>query len=157
MLLGLIVVGIAACGEVSRLPEGASVGPRPTLPPPVKTLIPTVDVAPAVGWSANARPAAAPGLAVSAYVTGLQHPRWLHVLPNGDVLVAESNAPPKEKSDAGIKGWIMKMMTQGWPVGVAIDKRGALLVADDVGNTVWRVTGVAGASSTARAASAAAR
>ena len=103
------IVGLAACGEVSKLPDGASVGPRPTLPPPVKTMVPTVDIAPAVGWAPGARPTAAAGLTVAAFSTGLAHPRWLLVLPNGDVLVAESNAPPKEDS-GGIKRWIMKMV-----------------------------------------------
>ena len=51
LLLALAVAGLTACGEVSRLPEGASVGPSPTLPPPDKTLLPTVDIAPAVGWA----------------------------------------------------------------------------------------------------------
>ncbi len=126
VLLALIAVGVAACGEVSRLPEGASVGPNPTLPPPVKTLIPTVDIAPAIGWAAGARPVPAIGLTVTAYATGLQHPRWLYVLPNGDVLVAESNAPPK-KEDGGIKGWIMKKLMARAGAGVPSANRITLL------------------------------
>ncbi|MEO8311403.1 MAG: sorbosone dehydrogenase family protein [Caldimonas sp.] len=127
LLLSFVAFGVAACGEVSRLPEGASVGPSPTLPEPVKTLIPTVKIAPAVGWAANARPVAAAGLAVAAYATGLQHPRWLHVLPNGDVLVAESNAPAKEKNDGGIKGWVMKLMMARAGAGVPSANRITLL------------------------------
>ena len=126
LLLGLAVIGLTACGEVSRLPEGASVGPSPTLPAPVKTVIPTVDIAPAVGWAPGTRPAAASGLTVTAYATGLAHPRWLHVLPNGDVLVAESNAPPKEDS-GGIKGWIMKQVMARAGAGVPSANRITLL------------------------------
>jgi glucose/arabinose dehydrogenase len=124
-LLLALVVGLTACGEVARLPEGASVGPSPTLPPPVKTLIPTVDIAPAIGWAAGAKPTAASGLTVAAFGTGLVHPRWLHVLPNGDVLVAESNAPPKEST--GIKSWIMKQLMQRAGAGVPSPNRITLL------------------------------
>ena len=77
------------------MPASAGVGPNPTLPPPTKTLIPTVHIAPAAGWPAGATPVAAAGTEVSAFATGLDHPRWVYVLPNGDVLVAETNAPPK--------------------------------------------------------------
>jgi glucose/arabinose dehydrogenase len=107
-LILLATVALAACAESAKLPSGSSIGPDPTLPVPRKTLIPTVDIAPAVGWPVGARPAPAPGLDVNAYASGLVHPRWLHVLPNGDVLVAESNAPPKE--GGGIRAWIMKMV-----------------------------------------------
>src|SRR6201991_2734341 len=53
--------------------------------------LPTLKMPTARGWSDGRMPVAAPGLKVNAFATGLQHPRWLHVLPNGDVLVAESN------------------------------------------------------------------
>ena len=78
-------------------------GPNPTLPPPQKSLIPTIDIAPAVGWTQDAQPTPASGLSVAAFARGLDHPRQLLVLPNGDVLVAESNAPPK-KASGGLKG-----------------------------------------------------
>ena len=108
LLAGMLTLNCAGCGEVATLPERAGVGPRPDLPQPNPTLIPTVHIAPAIGWPIGAMPVAAPGLAVDAYAAGLDHPRWLHVLPNGDVLVAESNAPPKPDDGKGIKGWIMK-------------------------------------------------
>lgn len=88
----------------------AGVGPDPRLPAPEKSLIPTVKVAPAKGWPAGAKPQPAAGLAVTAFATGLDHPRWVHVLPNGDVLVAETNAPPKPDDGKGIKGMVMKAM-----------------------------------------------
>ena len=102
-------LGLAACGETSRLPESASVGPNPTLPEPTRTLIPTVNVAAAKGWPAGAKPVAAAGTSVAAFATGLDHPRWVYVLPNGDVLVAETNAPPKPEDGKGIKAWFMKL------------------------------------------------
>jgi glucose/arabinose dehydrogenase len=104
----LLVLTFAACGETARLPFSHTVGPTPTLPPPNETLFPTVHIAPAKGWPEGTKPVAAAGLAVSAFATGLDHPRWLYVLPNGDVLVAETNAPERPEARKGIKGWIMK-------------------------------------------------
>jgi glucose/arabinose dehydrogenase len=112
---------LAACGEQSRLPDGASTGPSPTLPEPTRTMLPTIQVAKAVGWADGALPSAAAGLQVAAMATGLDHPRWLHVLPNGDVLVAESNAPKRPERDEllGLKGkvmgWFMKRAGAGVP------------------------------------------
>ena len=67
----------------------------PTLPAPESSIIPTVKVAKAVGWKAGEAPTPAGGFAVNRFAEGLEHPRWLYQLPNGDVLVAESDAPPK--------------------------------------------------------------
>jgi glucose/arabinose dehydrogenase len=91
-----LTAALAGCGDTATLPVEAGMGPRPQLPPPRKDLIPTVHVAPAKGWTAGDKPVAAAGLVVSAYATGLDHPRWLAVLPNGDVLVAETNAAGPE-------------------------------------------------------------
>ena len=102
-------------------------GPQPMLPEPHKSLIPTVDIAPADGWAAGATPTAAPGLAVNAFATGLQHPRWLYVLPNGDVLVAETNAPPKPDDGKGIKGFFMKKAMKKAGAGVPSANRITLL------------------------------
>ncbi|HJV73577.1 MAG TPA: sorbosone dehydrogenase family protein [Noviherbaspirillum sp.] len=101
---------LTACGDMARLPPNADIGPQPTLPPPHQSAIPTVKIAPAKGWAEGARPIAASGFAVNAYATGLDHPRWLYVLPNGDVLVAETNAPPKPDDAKGIRGQAMKMV-----------------------------------------------
>jgi glucose/arabinose dehydrogenase len=105
-----LTVSLAGCGDSAKLPEEAAVGPNPILPPPASTLIPTVKIAPAKGWPAGAKPAPAAGLAVNAYATGLDHPRWLHVLPNGDVLVAETNAPPRPEDGTGIKGLVYRQL-----------------------------------------------
>ena len=84
------------------------IGPDPALPPPEKSLIPVVNIAPAIGWPDGGRPVAAEGLSVAAFADGLDHPRWLLVLPNGDVLVAESAAPERPEDGKGIKGFFMK-------------------------------------------------
>jgi len=94
LLAGALLAGLlAGCGETARLPFEAGTGPHPQLPPPNGTLIPTVLIARAVGWPDGAAPTAPPGFKVTALARGLSHPRWVHVLPNGDVLVAESNKP----------------------------------------------------------------
>ena len=82
-----------------------SYGAAPTLPAPQKSWIPTVNVASASGWSAGGKPVAVGNMTVNALATGLDHPRSLYVLPNGDVLVAETNAPPKPDDGKGIKAW----------------------------------------------------
>ena len=85
-------------------------GPDPQLPAPVQGLVPTVNVADASGWPPGTTPVAAPGFAVGAFATGLQHPRWLYRLPNGDVLVAETDAPPRPaESSNGLRGFFMKL------------------------------------------------
>jgi glucose/arabinose dehydrogenase len=83
-------------------------GPNPVLPAPERSLIPTLNVAPAEPWPKGTHPVPAPGLAVSAYASGLEHPRWVYVLPNGDVLVAETNKPPEEKEPTSIRGAVQK-------------------------------------------------
>ena len=103
------VVGIAACGSSARLPVDAGIGPTPELPSPRTSLIPTVKIAEAKGWSGADKPAVAPGLVVEAFARNLDHPRWLYVLPNGDVLVAETNAPANRPDDGkGMKAWFIR-------------------------------------------------
>lgn len=65
-------------------------------------------IAPAVGWRDGRRPVAAGGTVVVAFADGLDHPRWLYVLPNGDVLVAETAAPERPEANKGLKGFFMK-------------------------------------------------
>lgn len=118
---------LSACGEKATLPEEAGIGPRPTLPSPSATLLPTVHIAPAKAWPAGATPTAANGLAVKMYANELDHPRWLYVLPNGDVLVAETNAPPRPEDGKGIKGWVMKRVMKRAGAGVPSANRITLL------------------------------
>src|SRR3954447_16436023 len=107
-LLLVSAVGIVACASSAHLPVAAGTGPHPTLPAPNKALIPVVNVVTARGWPAGAKPVAARGTAVAAFASGLEHPRWLYVLPSGDVLVAETNAPVRPEDAKGIKGWFFK-------------------------------------------------
>jgi glucose/arabinose dehydrogenase len=118
---------LAACGDTSKLSEGAVVGPDPVLPEPNTSFVPTVEIAPAKGWSAGVKPQPASGLAVTALASGLDHPRWLHVLPNGDVLVAETNAPPRPNEHKGIKGMVMKYVMKRAGAGVPSANRITLL------------------------------
>lgn len=104
------VLALPACAEPPAAIPPASTGPDPHLPAPEQSLIPVVDIAPAIGWPEGKTPRAADGLAVNAFASGLDHPRWLHVLPNGDVLVAETNAPERPDDRKGIKGWAMKQV-----------------------------------------------
>jgi glucose/arabinose dehydrogenase len=108
LLLVPIALCLASCGDEATLPVAAGTGPHPELPPPVQTFLPTVVLARAKGWPDGVTPKPAAGLSVKAFATGLDHPRWLYVLPNGDVLVAESDAPP-QPGIGGISGWLMKM------------------------------------------------
>ncbi|QUE92689.1 sorbosone dehydrogenase family protein [Pseudomonas sp. SCA2728.1_7] len=119
--------GLAACGETSSLQVSDGTGPSPKLPEPNKTLIPTVNIAPAIGWPAGGKPTAAAGTQVAAFAEGLDHPRWLYVLPNGDVLVAETNAPPKPDDSSGIRGWVMKKVMGKAGAGVPSPNRITLL------------------------------
>ncbi|MCL6487071.1 MAG: sorbosone dehydrogenase family protein, partial [Janthinobacterium lividum] len=96
-----------ARAQAPAMPVGF--GPQPALPAPDRQFIPTVNVAPVQRWTATQRPVVAPGLTIEAYAREFDHPRWLYVLPNGDVLVAETNAPPKPDDSKGIKGAIMQM------------------------------------------------
>jgi glucose/arabinose dehydrogenase len=115
-VLAFALIMLAACGDTAKLPVEAGMGPNPTLPEPNQTLITTVNIAPAKGWPDGGKPVAAQGLAVNAFATGLDHPRWLYVLPNGDVLVAETDAPRREEEESGIIGWIE---------GLVMDRAGA--------------------------------
>jgi glucose/arabinose dehydrogenase len=133
LALALSTIGGAALAQTAA-PTAAPTyavgfGPNPVLPAPQKTLLPTVNVAPAEGWPKGGKPVAASGLAVSAYAGGLEHPRWLYVLPNGDVLVAETNKPaPEEKEPSGgIKGAVMKFEMKKAGAGVTSPNRITLL------------------------------
>jgi glucose/arabinose dehydrogenase len=135
-LLLLLPLGLAACGEQANLPVSAGTGPDPELPPPNATLIPTVNIAPAAGWPEGKLPAVAPGFEVRAYAGSLDHPRWLYVLPNGDVLVAETNAPPRPEDSDGLKGMIMSFMLRRAGAGVPSADRITLLRDEDGDGTV---------------------
>ncbi|MGQ2990876.1 MAG: PQQ-dependent sugar dehydrogenase [Brevundimonas sp.] len=118
-----LAVLLAACGSGESLPSSAGFGPDPQLPAPRNALFPTVKVAPAVGWAEGETPTPAQGLRVQAFASGLDHPRWLYRLPNGDILVAETNAPPKPKEKSGgVRGFFQ---------GLFMKKAGAVTESAD--------------------------
>ena len=125
--LTVLLGALNACGEIATLPVSAGTGPNPTLPPPNPTRVPTVHIAPAVGWPVGASPQAAPGTRVNAFARELDHPRWLYVLPNGDVLVAESNAPPKPEKSGGFMAWLRGLVMKRAGAGVPSANRITLL------------------------------
>jgi glucose/arabinose dehydrogenase len=104
----VVGLGLSQSFAVAESDPWAGYGPSPKLPPPSQSTVPTVDIAPAKGWPAGSKPLAGPDLQVSAFATELDHPRWLYVLPNGDVLVAETSAPARPEDGKGLKGFAMK-------------------------------------------------
>ncbi|WP_345297341.1 sorbosone dehydrogenase family protein [Candidatus Villigracilis affinis] len=115
-------------GGPASLPPSSGYGPNPELPEPNQRLIPVVNPPNAIGWADGEKPVAAEGMEVTAFASGLDHPRWLYVLPNGDVLVAESNAPADRPDDAkGIKGWFFKFFKKKSGGGVPSADRITLL------------------------------
>ena len=110
LITGAAAFTVACCSEKATLPVTAGMGPDPQLPPPAKSLLPTANIANLAVFPAGAKPTPAPGLQVAEFAHGLDHPRWLYVLPNGDVLVAETNAPPKPKDSKGLRGFVQKML-----------------------------------------------
>jgi glucose/arabinose dehydrogenase len=136
LMVAAAMLGLSACGDKAQLPVSAGIGPDPELPPPDATLIPTVNVAEATGWPDGAKPAPGAGLEVAAFAEDLDHPRWLYVLPNGDVLVAESNAPPRPEDSGGIRGWVMDLLMSEAGAGVQSADRITLLRDVDGDGTV---------------------
>jgi glucose/arabinose dehydrogenase len=110
MLAALVAAALGnACAPSAKLSQTQTSGPDPTIPAPDKALLPTVKIAPAIGWKAGEAPTPAQDLRVQPFATGLTHPRWLYVLPNGDVLVAETNRPPTEDpQDNPVRNAFMK-------------------------------------------------
>lgn len=132
-LAGVLAFGLAACGDSAQMPEQAAVGRDPPIPEPRKTWIPTIDIAMAKGWPKGAKPAAPDDLSVEAFAGGLDHPRWLYVLPNGDVLVAETNAPKRPEEARGIKGFVYRTLQSWAGAGVPSANRITLLRDSDGG------------------------
>jgi hypothetical protein len=106
----LLAPGVALAADA--LPIEDTFGKDPKLVKPSTTLIPDINIAPAKGWESGVKPTPANGLQVTAFAEGLDHPRWMHVLPNGDVLVAETNAPERPERGNSVRGfvqhWVMK-------------------------------------------------
>jgi len=108
LLLALAAVLSTACGATARLSVVEGTGPHPVLPPPDDAPVPTMNVVTARRWPAHAAPDVARDMEITSFARDLDHPRWLYVLPNGDVLVAETNAPDRPDDNTGVKGWFFK-------------------------------------------------
>jgi glucose/arabinose dehydrogenase len=132
---GIVLTLLSACSDLAKLPVEAGYGSAPNLPSPHQSFIPTVNIAPAKGWSAGDKPRSISGTRVAAFAAGLEHPRWLYVLPNGDVLVAESNAPSKTQTTKGIRAWVMGIVMKFAGAGVASPNR-IILLRDTDGDGV---------------------
>jgi glucose/arabinose dehydrogenase len=124
-------LGLVAAAAAQTWPPG--VGPNPSLDKPKKGgAVPTVNIAPAQGWPKGAAPKAPAGFKVTALATGLAHPRWVYTLPNGDVLVAESNKPKppegaKNVHGEGVRGKAMGAVMKRAGAGVPSADRITLL------------------------------
>ena len=137
VIVTLLVTPLVSCADLPAPAAGTvGFGAQPALPAPeAKKLIPLVHIAPAKGWPANATPTAATGLAVRPFANGLNHPRMLHVLPNGDVLVVESNAPTQHDTGSGLRGWVMARVMSVAGAGVPSPDR-IMLLRDTNGDGV---------------------
>jgi len=150
VILGLIVALVASVQVFggTALNPSSGYGPNPVLPTPQQSLIPVLNPPAAVGWGEGQKPVAAEGLDVTAFASGLDHPRWLYVLPNGDVLVAETNGPKRPDDAKGIKGWIFKLFQKQAGGGVPSANRITLLRdADGDGVAEIRTTFLEGLNS----------
>jgi glucose/arabinose dehydrogenase len=125
VLATTVLTSVTVSAETAR--DNPGFGANPLLPEPESSLLPTMNIAPAKPWPSGIAPVAAAGLTVQLYASGLDHPRWLYVLPNGDVLVAETNAPAVHDSDAGIKGAIQKQVMKDAGAAVPSAERITLL------------------------------
>lgn len=139
VVLSTLAVSYVVYGGAARLPLSSGFGPNPELATPAQSLIPVVDVRSGIGWAAGEKPIAAEGMTVVAFAQGLDHPRWLYVLPNGDVLVAETNSPPQPEDAKGIRGWVFKLLKKKAGGAVPSANRITLLRdADGDGNAETR-------------------
>ena len=128
----LIFIALALAGvwyitrpDVAQLPLDAVTGPKPNITEGREQIFPTIKVAEVDRWKAGEAPIAAPGLVVERFAESLDHPRNMYVLPNGDVLVAETNSPPRESG--GIEGFVMKWLMGKAGAGVPSANRITLL------------------------------
>jgi len=129
LIAGAVIAWVATGrGGPEAGPVTAGIGPNPALPAP-KDGLPTINIAPASSWPEGRTPTAAAGLSVNAFAAGLDHPRWLLALPNGDVLVAESNKPkpPEGTERGGVKGWVERRVMSAAGAGVPSANRISLL------------------------------
>ncbi len=125
--LVVLLVLLALSWEEATVDVRDGYGPHPLLPPPHKTIIPTINFAKAVGFPEGVKPIAADGFSVNAFAEKLDHPRWLHVLPNGDILVAESARPERPQEGISFEGVVGGWVTSQAGSGVRSANRITLL------------------------------
>lgn len=106
----MLALSLAACASTTEDIGDTGLGPRPELPSPQTSLLPTINIAPVQTRPSQSIPIAPPGFTVTAFASGLEHPRWVYPLPDGDLLVAESNAPAQHDEHGGIVGWVRKQV-----------------------------------------------
>ena len=119
ILPGALALGLSGCNDQGGDPK-AQIGPHPNLPEQTQYLIPPMHIAKVVGWKQGETPTVAQGLKIQALATGLQHPRSLYVLPNGDVLVVESKSPgtqPVTRPKDRVMAWVESWATSGGDTG----------------------------------------
>ena len=146
-LLFVLVASLVGCAGESQDPS-IGYGPNPVLPTPEQALIPVLKAPNAIGWDDGEAPVAGDGMKVTAFASGLDHPRWVYVLPNGDVLVAETNAPERPDDAKGIKGFFFKLFQKKAGGGVPSANRIMLLRdADGDGSAEFRSVFLEGVNS----------
>lgn len=134
---------LAACGYAATLQVGDGNGARPTLPQPHQTLVPTLNIAPAIGLASSAGSALPAPFSNGMFIG--QHGSWNRRPRSGYkvIFVPFSNGMPADAPIDVLTGFLNEEgKAHGRPVVVVVDKRGALLVGDDVGNVVWRASGL---------------
>jgi glucose/arabinose dehydrogenase len=112
----LALTGAAGEASVDNFDVRTQIGPSPVLPPLQQYLLPPMHLAPVIGWKPGETPKVPPTLRVQAFATGLQHPRSVYTLPNGDVLVVESRGPgiePIRRPKNIIMNWMESLVTSG--------------------------------------------
>ncbi|WP_075215057.1 PQQ-dependent sugar dehydrogenase [Mongoliimonas terrestris] len=113
----VLTLGLAACNEEGGdFDVTSQIGPDPVLPEPNPGLLPDMKIAEVVGWPDGATPTVPDGLVVTAYAADLAHPRTVHTLPNGDVLVVQSRGPsgkPLPRPKDVIRDYVMSFAQGG--------------------------------------------
>jgi glucose/arabinose dehydrogenase len=106
-----------ASGEVAdNFDVRTQIGPNPVLPPLQQYLLPPMHLAPVIGWKPGETPKVPPTLRIQALATGLEHPRSVYTLPNGDILVVESRGPgiePVRRPKNIVMNWMESLVTSG--------------------------------------------
>ncbi|REE22750.1 glucose/arabinose dehydrogenase [Paraburkholderia sp. BL27I4N3] len=130
-----MLLPLAACAAGPSSPTDTGFGPSPVLPAPESSLMTTVNIAPVQPAASDFLPTAPNGFVVTKFARDLAHPRWLYTLPNGDVLVAESNAPEQHDEGSGIFGWVRKQVMKRAGAGTPSPDR-IVLLRDTTGSGV---------------------